>query len=168
MDAQQFFIRQLRWMRRQTDGMLLDVSEEQFNWTPPGTANPISVIFLHMLVIEDEYVQQVILGKPRLWEAEGWQSKVGMPAPERGANWDGLKGTPMTLESAAQYQEAVRAATDAYVAALTPEELERRVVFLGGERRVADVLAMLVIHHAGHAGEIAALKGVQGMQGLGF
>ena len=168
MDAQQFLVRQLRWMRRQTDSILIDVSEEQFNWTPPGTANPISVIFLHMLVIEDEYVQQVILGKPRLWEAVGWQDRVGTPAPERGANWDALKGTTLTLERAAQYQQAVRAATDAYIANLTPEELERRVAFLGGERRVADVLSMLVIHHVGHAGEIAALKGVQGVQGLGF
>jgi uncharacterized damage-inducible protein DinB len=168
MDAQQFIVRQLRWMRRQTDSILTDLSEEQFNWAPPGTANPIGVILVHMLVIEDEYVQQVISGKPRLWEAEGWQDKVGTPAPERGANWDALKDTTMTLESAVRYQLAVRAATDAYIAGLTPEEFDRRVSFLGGERRVADVLSMLVIHHVGHAGEIAALKGVQGATGLGF
>ena len=168
MDAQQLLVRELRWMRRQTDSILIDLTDEQFNWVPPGTANPISVIFLHMLVIEDEYIQQIVLGGTRLWDIADWQTRVGTPAPERGGNWDALKGTTMTLETAAQYQEAVRTATDAYIAKLTPEELDRRVSFLGGERRVADVLSMLVIHHVGHAGEIAALKGVQGVAGLSF
>jgi hypothetical protein len=51
---------------------------------------------------------------------------------------------------------------------LTAEELDRRVLFLDKERRVADVLAMLVVHNLSHAGEIAALKGVQGAAGLAF
>ncbi len=168
MDAQEYLIRQFRWLRRQTDSVMLDTTDDIYNAVPPGTANPISAIFLHMLTIEDAYIQQVILGKQRLWDTEGWEGKIGSRAPWRGENWDDLKGKHTTLEEAAQFQLAVRAATDTYLETLTPEELDRRVDFEGRERRIADVLCMLIVHTLGHAGEIAALKGVQGVAGLSF
>jgi uncharacterized damage-inducible protein DinB len=127
--------------------VLLDTTDEQFNWVPPGTVSPISAIFVHMLTVEDAYIQEAILGKPRLWDTNGWEEKIGARAPWRGENWDDLKGKFMTLEDAAQFQLAVRAATDAYLETLTPEELDRRVEFLERERRIADVLAMLVVHN---------------------
>jgi uncharacterized damage-inducible protein DinB len=65
-----------------------------------------------------------------------------------------------------EYQSAVRAATDAYLSTLTPEELERNVEFAGGERTVADMLLLACSHSLGHNGEIAALKGIQGAKGL--
>ncbi len=168
MDAKEYIIRQFRWARRQSDSVLLDVSEEQFNWTPPGTVSPISAIFLHMVTIEDAYIQEAILGKARLWDEQGWEEKIGSRAPWRGENWDDLRGKPLTLDDVAQFQETVRAATDAYIETLTPEELDRRVLFEGRERRIGDMLSMLVVHNLSHAGEIAALKGVQGAAGLSF
>jgi len=57
-------------------------------------------------------------------------------------------------------------ATDAYLAALTQPELERKVKFAGGERTVADMLILCVAQAQGHMGEIAALKGIQGVKGL--
>lgn len=168
MDARDFIIRQFRWARRQADSVLLDVTDEQLNWTPPGTVSAIGAIFLHVVAIEDSYIQQVILGKARLWDREGWEEKIGSRAPWRGENWDDLKGKYMTLEEIAQFQEVVRGATDAYLDSLTPEELDRRVDFEGRERRIGDVLAMLIVHNLSHAGEIAALKGVQGAAGLSF
>lgn len=165
MDAQEYLIRQFRWLRRQSDAVMFDVTPEQYNWTPPGTANPISAIFVHMLSTEDMYVQQAILAKPTFWESGGWEARIGTPPPLRGENWDEVKTKALELETAGAYQEIVRAATDAYLASITPEELDRRVEFLGRERRIADVLAMLVAHNLGHIGEISALKGVQGAQG---
>ncbi len=168
MDAKEYIIRQFRWARRQSDSVLLDVSQEQFNWTPPGTVSSISAIFLHMVTIEDAYIQEAILDKPRLWETGGWEDKIGSRAPWRGENWDDLRGKELTLDDVAQFQEAVRAATDAYIETITSEELDRRVEFEGRERRIGDVLSMLVVHNLSHAGEIAALKGVQGAAGLSF
>lgn len=168
MDAKEYLIRQFRWLRRQSDSVLLDTTDEHFNWTPPGTVSSISAIFVHMLAVEDAYIQEAILGQPRLWDAQGWEDRIGSRAPWRGENWDDIRGKQLTLEDAAQFQMVVRAATDAYLESLTPEELDRRVNFLDKERRVADVLAMLVVHNLGHAGEIAALKGIQGVAGLSF
>lgn len=168
MDAQEFIIRQFRWARRQADSVMFDLTPEQFNWTPPGTVSSISAIFVHMLAVEDAYIQETMLNVPRLWDAQGWEEKIGSRAPWRGENWDDMHGKVLTLEDVAQYQLAVREATDAYLKNLTAEELDRRVMFLDKERRAADVLAMLVVHNLSHAGEIAALKGVQGAAGLAF
>jgi uncharacterized damage-inducible protein DinB len=168
MDAREYLIRQFRWLRRMSDSILLDTTDEHFNWTPPGTVSAISSIFVHMLTVEDAYIQETILGKPRLWDTQHWEEKIGSRAPWRGENWEDLRGRQLALEDVAQFQEQVRIATDAYLESITPEELDRRVLFLERERRVADVLAMLVVHNLGHAGEIAALKGVQGVAGLSF
>lgn len=168
MDAKEYIIRQIRWARRQSDSVLLDVTTEQFNWTPPGTVSSVSAIFLHMVAIEDAYIQETVLGGARLWDEQDWGEKIGSRAPWRGEKWDDLHGKELTLEDIAQYQLAVRAATDAYIEKLTPEELDRRVEFEGRERRIGDVLAMLVVHNLSHAGEIAALKGVQGAAGLSY
>jgi uncharacterized damage-inducible protein DinB len=147
---------------------MYETTQEQYNWKPPGTANPIGVVFVHMLAMEDAYIQEILLAQPRLWEQENWEERLGTRAPWRGENWDEVKAKTLEMETVYEYQNSVRAATDAYIANLTPDELDRRVSFLGAERRVADVLAMLVVHNLGHAGEIAALKGIQGVQGLPF
>lgn len=168
MDAKEYIIRQFRWARRQSDSVLLDVTDEQFNWAPPGTVSSIGAIFLHVVAIEDAYIQETVLGGTRLWDEQGWEEKIGSRAPWRGEKWDDLHGKELTLEDIAQYQLAVRAATDAYIEKLTPEELDRRVEFEGRERRIGDVLSMLIVHNLSHAGEIAALKGVQGAAGLSF
>ena len=72
----------------------------------------------------------------------------------------------MAIQPIAAYQVAVWAATDAFVAGLTPAELDRKVKFAGGERSVADMLHLACAQALGHAGEIAALKGVLGAKGL--
>lgn len=168
MDAKDYIIRQFRWARRQADSVMFDVTEEQFNWVPAGTISPIRSIFLHVVTIEDAYIQEAILGKPRLWVEQNWEEKIGSRAPWRGENWDDLKEKYLTIEDVAQFQLMVREATDAYLASLTPEELDRRVEFEGRERRIGDVLSMLIVHNLSHAGEIAALKGLQGAAGLSF
>lgn len=66
------------------------------------------------------------------------------------------------------YRDAVRAATDRYLADLTADELDRQIDLMGSQRPVADALAIMVVHIATHAGEIAALKGTQGLKGLPF
>ena len=64
------------------------------------------------------------------------------------------------------YEQAIRVATDTYLADLTAEELERQVTLGGNVLPVAEVLMTLVVHIASHAGEIAAVKGMQGIKGL--
>jgi hypothetical protein len=107
--------------------------------------------------------------KPRLWEDGVWSEKTGVKnTPGYGGNWDEFKHGSLALEPVLAYQQVVRAATDSYLDKLTPDELERKVKFAGGERTVAAMLILLTSHTICHAGEIAALKGVQGSKGLPY
>ena len=169
MQAHEYIQRQVQSMRRLTDAALQGLTDEQVNWVPPGQANPVRAALLHLVAAEDRYFQTILRGQPMLWEAGGWSERVGLPyPPSAGRGWDEVKTTPVTLASVQAYAQAVRAATESYLAALTDEELDRTVQFFGGDRPAADVIATFVAHTVGHAGEIAALRGVQGVKGLPF
>ena len=76
----------------------------------------------------------------------------------------------LNLPAFREYAKAVYGATDAYIAALSDADLERKVhTGFIGEQTVAFVVSnILGWHVAEHNGEIAALKGVQGLKGLPF
>lgn len=168
MDAVEFIVRQIHALQRQIDATMEGMTAELFHWQPPGVTNAIHAIFLHLNSAEDRFIQSAALGQLSLWERDGWKEKIGIHAAGRGNSWAELHDATSMLPAALAYQTAVRAATEAYLAALTPEELTRKIQFLGAERSIADMLTILVVHGASHAGEIAALKGVQGVKGLGF
>ena len=157
------FIRQLvAAVRRQTDESMKDMTADQFNWTPPGTANPISAIFVHLLNSEDAFVQTLMQGKPKLWDEGGWAEKTGVKVPPGySGGWEEVKNMTLALEPMLAYQQAVRAATDSYLDKLSPDELDRVVKSARGERSVATMFIHLVDHALIHAGEIGVLKGIQ-------
>ena len=167
MDIYEYFKSLMLGMRRQVEMTMKDVTSEEFNWAPSGTANTISATFIHMTSVEDHFVQTFLQGKPRIWDEDGWGEKTGVKkTPNIGENWDEFKKTTVAIAPLMTYQKAVWAATDAYLAQLTQEELDRKVKFAGGERSVADMLLLAASQELSHSGEIAALKGIQGYKGL--
>jgi hypothetical protein len=156
------FIRQLvAAARRQTDESMKDMTVEQFNWTPPGTANPVSAILVHFLNSEDAFVQTFMQGKPKLWDEGGWAEKTGVKVPPGySGGWEEVKNMTLALEPMLAYQQVVRAATDSYLDELTPGGLDRVVKSARGDRSVATMFIHVVNHTLIHAGEIGALKGI--------
>ena len=169
MNATQFVHEQVAEARSLKDAAIAGVTDEQFNWLPPGTINPIKSVLLHFVAGEDLFFQSIIQGQPPLWATGGWAGKIGLAqAPGGGRGWEEANRTVLALAPVLAYVEAVGNATNAYLARLTDDELDRRGSFFGTESTVAGVLARFVAHTAGHAGEIAAVKGMQGLQGLPF
>jgi len=169
MDPRVYFQQQIGGVRRLLDNITADLTDDQFNWSPPGTISPASALLLHVVSGEDFYIQTVIQGQPRLWEAQGWGAKVGVQSPPRpGSDWEVFKTLRLPLAPMLDYQRAVRPATDAYLARLTEDELCRSVNFANRIMPVSEVLMTLVVHTTGHAGEIAAIKGFQGAKGLPY
>ncbi len=169
MDAKAFITRQINLVRFLSDSAMNETTDEQFNWQPPGTANTIRASFIHMVHAEDFFIQHVIQRQPRLWESENWAARFEINTPPgRGRGWEEVTAKPLPVAPALEYQQAVRAATEAYLERLTAEELDREVRFFGAMQPVAQVLATLVAHTMGHAGDIAAIKGLQGVKGLPF
>jgi hypothetical protein len=162
MDTIEFIRQLIAGVRRQTDESMKDMTVEQFNWTPPGTANPISAIFVHFLNSEDAFVQTQMQGKPKIWEEGGWAEKTGVKVPPGySGGWEEVKHMTLVLEPLLAYEQSVRAATDAYLNSLTPDELDRVVKTARGDRSVATIFTLVVNHALIHSGEIGALKGVQ-------
>jgi len=169
MDAKTYIQQQMANVRRHIDAVVKDTTDEQFNWLPPGTINPISVILVHVVAGEDYFIQTVLQGKSRYWETQEWGRKIGIQTPPQpGRSWDEFRTTKILLAPVLAYEQAIRVATDTYLADLTAEELERQVTLGGNVLPVAEVLMTLVVHIASHAGEIAAVKGMQGIKGLPF
>jgi hypothetical protein len=169
MDSREYLQRQFASVRSVSDAVTRDLTDGQLNWAPPGTANPIGTTLVHTIVGEDFFVQSVIQGKPKVWDAGRWSERIGLKTlPGRGTSWEEPNRTKFSLADLLAYQEEVRSATDAYVAGLTAEELQRQVTFGGMNRSVAEALALSVTHTAHHMGEISILKGVQGAKGLPF
>jgi uncharacterized damage-inducible protein DinB len=169
MNATQFIRQQVAETEGLSDAAMAGVTDEQFNWLPPGTMNPIKSTLLHTVGGEDLFCQLIIQGRPPLWATGGWAGRVGLAqTPGGGQGWEEARNTALALAPVLAYAAAVRDATHEYLARLTEDELDRRVNFFGRESSVADVLARFVSHTACHAGEIAAVKGMQGLQGLPF
>ncbi len=162
MDTIEFIRQLLAAVRRQTDESMKDMTVEQFNWTPPGSANPISAIFVHFLNSEDAFVQTQMQGKPKLWDEGGWAEKTGVKVPPGySGGWEEVKNMTLALEPILAYQQVVRAATEAYLNSLTTGDLDRVVKTARGDRSLATIFTIVVNHTLIHSGEIAALKGIQ-------
>jgi hypothetical protein len=145
-----------------------DVTAPMLAWPPPGLANPIGAIYMHAIVNEDLYVQQILQSKPLLWETGAWHAKLGIDgSPPR---WADLKRVPLDLPAFRAYTQAVFATTQDYVTQLSAEDLSGVMKFPGRawQMSIAQLLAVVVAHTTAHAGEISALKGIQGAKGLPF
>jgi hypothetical protein len=167
MDILEYIRHEIAGVRHMVEMTMKDMTPELLNWPAPGTANTISATFLHFMNVEDNFVQKIIQGKPSVWESGDWSQKTGVVKPPSiGENWSDYKHRQVALQPLLEYKSAVWAATDAYLATLTAEELDHKVKFANGERTVADMLLLAASQALSHNGEIAALKGVQGVKGL--
>jgi len=167
MNVQEYIQLEMAGVRRSVDRVMNDMTPELFNWAPPGTANTISSTFVHFMKAEDDFIQKFIQGKPSIWEIGIWSQKTGIQTlPGIGEGWSEFKHRQIDIQTLQDYKVAVWAASDAYLATITPEGLDRMVKFAGGERSVGAMLLLSASHSLSHNGEIAALKGIQGAKGL--
>jgi hypothetical protein len=169
MQTRDFIISSIGRQRWIADSVVQDLTEEQLNWSPPGTANSIATILLHVTGTDDTFINMRALGRPTVWESGNWSERIGIAGtPGRGGYWDEANAATFALAPILEYVTAVRASVDEYVGSLTDDELSRLVQSIGGEQPMAAVIGLIIVHAAGHFGEIAALKGAQGAKGLPF
>lgn len=162
MDAIDYLQLQFAALHERFGMPLAGLTDDQLNWLPPGSANKIGSILLHAIAGEDLFIQQHLQGQPLLWNSQRWGETIGIPYPPSGPRgWDEARQATLRLADILPYQQAVFAATAAYLAALTPAALDGRLPFYGYEFPRAQLLAMSLLHTAEHAGEISAIKGLQ-------
>lgn len=153
------------------DGTVADITDTQANSVPPGVAHPIGELMAHILHSEDGMLSQFALGKQPLWATEGWGARTGAPmmldqTPDSARSF---RCDPAMLR---EYAVSVFAQTDAYLAGLSADDLDRDIDLsaagMGSMTLASFLLATLLGNTLAHTGEISALKGVLGAKGYPF
>ncbi len=174
--ALQLIKEQLKSARETFEGTVEDITPEMLAKDPGGKAFPLGATWAHLVFSEDVIVQGMIQGKAPL-HATTWGGKTGAsaPMPAMDENWSQnneawSKSVVIDLPQLRAYEQAVYAATDAYIDSLKVEDLDKEID-LGdwGKKTVAHLLTSFVIGHTNNlAGEISVLKGIQGKKGYQF
>lgn len=144
------------------------VTPEQVHWTPPGVANPLAATYVHAIASEDLAINMVLLGGAPLY-ASAWAEKTGISEVQPLSTAEWARRVRIDLPATRSYAQAVHAATDAYLATLTEEDLVKDLdlsAFGLGQMTVATLLSRMVLGHIDNmCGEISVLKGLQGAKG---
>ncbi len=147
-----------------------DLTQEQADWMPPGIANPIGGLYWHTIAGMDMVVHGWGMGKPSLFQGEGWEEKVVISATEaKEGHPPEIRDTRVDLAALHEYAKVVAEVVQGWLASLTPDDLDRIIKTPAGELSLAQAMETFIIWHINaHCGEISALKGCQGAKGYPF
>src|SRR4249919_1489791 len=154
------FERILKTATAAVDGL----TEEQLATRPDRDANSIAWLVWHLARVQDDHVADVA-GTEQVWTAQDFVSRFDLPF-DRGATGYGMNSEEVghvraSAELLASYLTAVHDATLAYLATVTPEDLDRIV----DDRwdppvSLAVRLVSVVADDLQHAGQAAYVRGL--------
>jgi hypothetical protein len=134
-----------------------DLTQEQADWRPPGTASTIGSVYCHTLTYVDYFVREFCIEGKRLPESVD-------AIPDDHVIW--LHDVQKDISELHQFASEVRSTLQGWLSSLTPEDLDRKRHTTVGELKVGQMLEIYIVWHINvHCGEISALKGCQGLKG---
>jgi len=137
---------------------------DELAWRPDPEANSIAWLVWHLTRIQDDHVA-ALAGAPQVWVAGGWADRLALPLDPADTGY-GHDPTTVALvradaRSLLDYFEDTHAATVAFLATLTDEDLDRVVdpqwdppVTLGVR------LVSVIADDLQHVGQAAYLRGM--------
>jgi hypothetical protein len=153
------------------NGVTEDLTQEQADWQPPGTALSIGTLYWHTISGADFVVHSWCQGQSSLSETAGWEEKVVLHAEpqQEGDHAASVRAVRIDLTAMHDYARAVAEAALGWLASMSPEGLEQQIKSPIGELNLGQMLETFVVWHvSAHCGEISALKGCQGARGYPF
>jgi hypothetical protein len=131
-----------------------DLTQEQADWVPPGTASTIGAVYSHTITYVDFLVQRVCIGQS--------DADFAKPPPEEIR----MQQVQVDLSALHECADQVQSAAQEWLSTLTPADLDCRRKTSVGELNLGQLLDFYIIWHINvHCGEISALKGCQGLKG---
>jgi len=174
MDTVALLRDQLKDAHSLLEAVMADVTPEAAHWIPPGQANPVGATYAHVVLTEDRIINGAIQRGRPLYDG-AWAGKTGLSElmPVHGEAWKDYANWTRRLKvdvpALRAYANAVYAASDAYLAALSPADLAVPKDLSGvgmGRVTLAWILSREVVGHVDNiTGEISAVKGLQGQKG---
>ena len=115
------------------DAALDGMDEATMAQQPNDQSNSAAWILWHMNRVVDTFVHTRLRRMPQLWITERWHQKFGMgdDPDNRGVGWTAAQVAawlPPSRDIQMGYYHAVKTAARAFLASLTSEDLERRLV----------------------------------------
>ena len=106
-------------------------------------------------------VNRVIQRKKELYDAEGWQQKMGTPVKAYGLTLEELQSWPVPkLEILLGYDNQVRESTLSFIQPISNEQLSELARPERPPDTIGDVLSHLIVEKTLHIGQIAYLRGM--------
>ncbi len=164
MDLKEYITMELEGLKRGIDRVFNGLTQQELQWRPACGCNSIGLIFFHVAKSEDNFIQEVIQGKPQLWSAGKWYQKLNMSEKESGAHYtiDQVNAFPVpNVKDVFAYYDAVRTQTLNYLQTLKASDFEKKFKLPFGEFPLAGIFSIIVSHTAQHVGEISYLRGLQ-------
>lgn len=162
MEAKELVLRSLEqsqgYLTRALDGL----TQQEAAWSPKPESNNIAFILWHTARVEDFFISRVIQHGKELYEAEGWQEKLGTPDKAYRYTAEELQAWPVPkLETLLEYVQSVREKTLAFINSVPAEKLPEIPRPERSSDSIGVILGRLSTEVALHTGQIAYLRGVQ-------
>ena len=164
MEAIELILMSLQRSQRFLAKALDELTQEEAAWRPEAECNSIVFILWHIARVEDFLVNRVVQHEKELYEAEGWQEKLGTPAKETGYQYtaEQLQAWPLPkLEVIRGYADAVWQKTLAFLKSIPPKRLSEVPRPDRSTEPVGATLGHMATEIALHVGQIAYLRGIQ-------
>ncbi|MBK8559185.1 DinB family protein [Candidatus Amarobacter glycogenicus] len=162
----------LKSMHALLDKAVEDMTADHFNFRPQEGGVSAFFSLWHYVRTEDNIINFVSQGKPTVWLEGGYNDTFALPRNSQGTGMTEAEANAVQIHDVAkwhEYQEKVWAATDAYLAAMSPAEFDERTVTikpLGPMSLWDGIYGVCLSHGYRHVGEIEYVRGVQGLGGL--
>lgn len=149
-----------------------ELTSEQLNFTPDAEHHSIAWVLWHAFRTEDLVVSRVLRGTEDRWSQGGWAQRFGLPQAGQGTGHSPEEAQAIHIDDLApfmEYARGVAADVDAYLAGLSPADLEALKPWRaasGGQEPVSAIVGNHVMTHIyGHRNEIYWLRSLQGLKG---
>ena len=130
MDISEVLTDGIARVRDQVPDLVHGVDVEGLSWRPDAEANPIAWLVWHLTRVLDDHVATVA-GTEQAWVEEGWADRFDLPFDVAdhgfGHTSDEVGQVRVSGSLLAGYHAAVARRASAYVATLTPPDLDRVV-----------------------------------------
>lgn len=148
------------------------MTAEQLNFRPQEGGVSAFFSLWHYVRTEDNIINWVAQQRATVWLNGNYDEYFGLPRNSQGTGMTTDEANAVQIQDVAkwhEYQKAVWAATDTYLAAMSPDEFDSRKVTIKplGEMSLWDgIYGVGLSHGYRHVGEIEYVRGVQGLGGL--
>jgi len=170
LDAISFIRGQMTGLHRLFDHVTEDLTDAQLHHVARPGVQPIAFCLWHYVRTEDNIIRFVIQRRPTVWMEGGWDARLGLDSRSQGTGMSDEDASNFRISSLPdfrRYMTGVWAATDEYLAAVAPADIDKPVTIKPvGEMSLLQALGgMCLTHGYRHLGEIEYARGIVGLKG---